>query len=213
MSSIIPRPGPRSGHTATRLLQDPGVRPPGLGTPDPGPRSLKQHVSARGDLDSVSDLLDLRTVNATWHAGPCAEVRVGEHVTRYVRRGSGPGAVLLGAESGTSPVWASLIEWLDVSFRVTVPQAPSNGIDRSEWLRGFIEGLGLSSFVLVAGSEFCAAALDLAAVDDFTVSKLVLLPDESSSVGRSGTRALWIRPEWAPNEALRRIEKFLLTEE
>jgi hypothetical protein len=161
----------------------------------------------------VSDLLDLRTVNEAWHAGPCAEVRVGEHVTRYVRRGSGPSVVLLCAEAESSPVWKSLVEWLGSSYRITVPQAPSDGTDASEWLRGFIEGLGLSAFVLFAGAEFRAAALDLASADDLTVHKLVLLPDQSSPVGQSSSRVLWILPGWTPAEALRRIETFLSTEE
>ena len=161
----------------------------------------------------MSDLLDLRTVNEAWHVGPCAEVRVGEHVTRYVRRGSGPSVVLLGAESESTPIWRSLVEWLGSDYRITIPQAPSDDTDRSEWLRGFIEGLGLSAFILVASAEFRAAALDLAAADDLTVHRLVLLPDPSSPVGQSTSRDLWIVPDWTPTEALRRIETFLSTEE
>lgn len=161
----------------------------------------------------MSDLLDLRTVNETWHVGPCAEVRVGDHVTRYVRRGSGPSVVLLGADFRTSPVWRPLVEWLASSYRVTVPQVPAEGVDTTEWFREFVEGLGLSSFVLFAGAEFLRAALDLAALDDFTVQKLVLLPDTSSSVEPSSPRALWLLPEWSPAEALRRVEIFLSTEE
>ena len=161
----------------------------------------------------MSDLLDLRTVNEAWHVGPCAEVRVGEHVTRYVRRGSGPSVVLLGAESESTPIWRSLVEWLGSDYRITIPQAPSDDTDRSEWLRGFIEGLGLSAFILVASAEFRAAALDLATADDLTVHRLVLLPDPSSPVGQSTSRDLWIVPDWTPTEALRRIETFLSTEE
>ena len=161
----------------------------------------------------MSDLLDLRTVNEAWHVGPCAEVRVGEHVTRYVRRGSGPSVVLLGAEPESSPMWRSLVEWLGSNYRITIPQAPSDGTDASEWLRGFIEGLGLSAFVLFAGAEFRAAALDLAAADDLTVHKLVLLPDQSSRASESSSRVLWISPRWTPAEALRQIETFLSTEE
>jgi hypothetical protein len=161
----------------------------------------------------VSDLLDLRTVNEAWHVGPCAEVRVGEHVTRYVRRGSGPSVVLLGAESESTPIWRSLVEWLGSDYRITIPQLPSDDTDRSEWLRGFIEGLGLSAFILVASAEFRAAALDLATADDLTVHRLVLLPDPSSPVGQSTSRDLWIAPGWTPTEALRRIEIFLSTEE
>ena len=161
----------------------------------------------------MSDLLDLRTVNEAWHVGPCAEVRVGEHVTRYVRRGSGPSVVLLGAESESTAIWRSLVEWLGSDYRITIPQAPSDDTDRSEWLRGFIEGLGLSAFILVASSEFRAAALDLATADDLTVHRLVLLPDPSSPAAQTTSRELWIAPDWTPTEALRRIETFLSTEE
>jgi len=161
----------------------------------------------------VSDLLDLRTVNDAWHAGPCAEVRVGEHVTRYVRRGSGPSVVLLGAKAESSLIWRSLVQRLGSNYRITIPQAPSDGVDPSEWLRGFIEGLGLTAFVLIAAAELRAAALDLASADDFTVQKLVLLPDQGPQVGESSSRVLWIIPEWSPSEALRHIETFLSTEE
>ena len=103
-------------------------------------------------------------------------------------------------------MWRSLVEWLGSNYRITIPQAPSDGADRSEWLRGFIEGLGLSAFILVASAEFCGAALDLATADELTVDKLVLLPDPTS-------RELWIAPGWTPAEARQRIETFLSTEE
>lgn len=161
----------------------------------------------------MSDLLDLRTVNEAWHVGPCAEVRVGEHVTRYVRRGSGPSVVLLGAESEWSPMWSSLLEWLGSNYRITIPQAPSDRSDANEWLRGFIEGLGLSTFILFAGAEFRTAALDLVTADDLTVHKLVLLPGSSFPVEQSSSRVLCMIPGWTPTEALRRVETFLSNEE
>jgi len=161
----------------------------------------------------VSELLDLRTVNATWHVGPCAEVRVGEHVTRYVRRGSGPSVVLLGADAEANPLWAPLLESIAATHRVIIPQLPPDGVDQSTWLREFIEGLGLSEVVLIAGSSLCEAALDLAAVDDFTVRKLILLPGESAAVGHSGARALWVEPEWSQPTVLQRVRNFLDTED
>jgi len=161
----------------------------------------------------VSELLDLRTVNATWHTGPCAEVRVGEHVTRYVRRGSGPSVVLLGADTDANPLWSPLLESVVANHRVIIPQLPPNGVDQSTWLREFIEGLGLSAVVLIAGSALSEAALDLAAVDDFTVRKLVLLSGETASVGQSGARALWIEPEWSQVYTLQRVMNFLDAED
>ena len=158
---------------------------------------------------SVSDLLDLRAVNATWHLGPCAEVRVGEHVTRYVRRGSGPSIVLLGADAEANPVWGPLAESLAGGHRLVIPQPPPEGVDSSTWLRGFIEGIGLSSFALIAGSTLSDAALDLAAVDDSTVRKLVLIANAGSPIGYSGLRTLWVPPDWVPANAAKRIEAFL----
>src|SRR5215207_4483304 len=115
----------------------------------------------------VSNLLDLCTATSTTPLGPCAEVRVGEHVTRYVRRGSGPSVVVVGANTHANPVWAPLVERLVASHRVVVPQPPSDGTDVGTWLRGFVEGIGLTSIVLIAGDAASAAALDLANTDDF----------------------------------------------
>src|SRR4029079_9037773 len=103
---------------------------------------------------------DLRTVVATWNVGPCAEVRVGEHVTRYVRRGSGPTVVLLGAEAESNSVWAPLAESLAGSNRLVIPKPPPDGVDAGAWLRGFVEGLGLTSVVLVAGGMLARASLE-----------------------------------------------------
>ena len=86
---------------------------------------------------------------------------VGQHVTRYVRRGSGPSIVLLGAQAETNPVWAPLVEALASNYRLVIPQPPSDEVDASTWLRGFVEGLGLSSFVLIAGGSLTAAAFEL----------------------------------------------------
>jgi hypothetical protein len=140
-------------------------------------------------------------------------VRVGDRVTRYVRRGSGPSVLLLGAESESGPMWRAIIEWLGSNRRITIPQAPSDPIEAIEWLRGFVEGLGLTGFDLIAAPEFHAAALELATADDFTVHKLVLLPTQDSVAELSSSRVLSILPEWSLAEASRRVETFLSTEE
>lgn len=153
----------------------------------------------------MSELLDLRSVNATWHLGPCAEVRVGEHVTRYVRRGSGPSVVLLGADAEANPMWEVVVGSLAGNHRLVIPQPPPDDADASSWLRGFVEGLGVSSCVLVAGGSLTDAALELATADDLTVRKLVLL-------GASATpsnRVLVIKPDLAPDDAKSLVREFL----
>jgi hypothetical protein len=171
----------------------------------------------------VSNLLDLCTADSTTRLGPCAEVRVGEHVTRYVRRGTGPSVVVVGADAQASPVWSPLVEQLVGSHRVVVPQQPPEGSDVGTWLRGFIEGIGLTAIVLIAGGAATAASVDLTASDDFTVRRLVLLPtagekngdtpdsadgvDGQTAVDRN--RMLWVVPDWSTSDALRRIESFI----
>jgi hypothetical protein len=168
----------------------------------------------------VSNLLDLCTANSTTPLGPCAEVRVGEHVTRYVRRGSGPSVVVVGANVQATPALAPLVERLAASHRVVVPQPPPAGVDVSIWLRGFIEGIGLSSIVLIAGGDASAAAVDLATTDDFTVRCLILLPTHSNGAGPSPVdsrglsnavtgRTLPLLPEWTPAETITQVEDFI----
>lgn len=158
----------------------------------------------------MSDLLSLCTSNATWHSGPCAEVRVGEHVTRYVRRGSGPSVVLVGADAKANPVWGPLVERLELGHRIVVPQPPPVNADITAWLRGFIEGLGLSDVVLIAGNGTSSAALELASTDDFLVRKLVLMPNAGDSVGAaSSERTLFVKPDDSAAAQLRQIEEFI----
>src|SRR5699024_10171182 len=130
---------------------------------------------------SVSDLLDLRTVHATLTLGPCAEVRVGEHVIRYVRRGSGPYVVLLGADE-SNRFWSSLVDTLGSHHRLVVPQLPSAEVDTTSWLRGLIEGLGIASCTLIAGSLFSDTAIELLTSADPSVNRIVVLDTANVSV-------------------------------
>jgi hypothetical protein len=163
-------------------------------------------------LSPVSNVLDLRTVNATWHLGPFAEVRVGDHVTRYVRRGNGPSVVLLGMGVETNPIWVPLVESLTPGHRLFIPQPPAEGVHSFSCLRGFIEGLGLSAIMLVAGGASAAPALELATADDFTVRKLVLVTGEGVSSGWADERVFVARPEWPTAESVARILEFLGSE-
>ena len=147
----------------------------------------------------MSDLLNLFVPNATWRDGPCAEVRVGDHVIRYVRRGTGSSIVVVGGDSDANPGWRQLIQNLAASHRVIVTQPPPVDADVSSWLRGFIEGVGLTSVTLIAGGTVAEAATDVASADDFTVRKLILLPvDGSTSIDESLRR---IEAEIAADDA------------
>jgi hypothetical protein len=126
----------------------------------------------------------------------------------------------VGADAQASPVWSPLVEQLVGSHRVVVPQPPPEGTDLSTWLRGFIEGIGLTAIVLIAGGAAAAPSLDLATSDDFTVRRLVLLPTAGENGDAPGSasraegqtavdRTLWVRPEWPTSDSLQRIESFI----
>ncbi|HEX6053039.1 MAG TPA: hypothetical protein VFZ21_27415 [Gemmatimonadaceae bacterium] len=168
----------------------------------------------------MSDLLDYCATTASWSSGKCAEVRVGNHVTRYVRRGSGLPVIVVGANANDNAVWAPLVESLAGRYRLVIPQTPGTDPDMTGWLRSFIEGIGLTSVALVAGGQASGAALAVAAADDFTVRKLVLVTNGErngrntasngaapSTLDRS--RMLYVAPEWQPAEAVERIERFI----
>ena len=172
----------------------------------------------------MSDLLDYCATTAIWASGKCAEVRVGSHVTRYVRRGSGSPVIVLGANASGNALWAPLVETLAARHRLVIPQTPKAEQDVVAWLRSFIEGIGVSSVALVAGGKSSSPAFALAAADDFTVRKLVLVPGgESNANGATSIdttdattpstldpgRMLSVAPEWQPGEAVERIERFI----
>jgi hypothetical protein len=158
----------------------------------------------------VSDLLDLCIPNATWHLSPCAEVRVGDHVTRYVRRGTGPSVVLVGPDVSANAIWVPLVEHLAPGHRIVVPQLPPADADVAAWLRGFIEGIGLTSTVLIAGNGSSAAALEVATADDFLVRKVVIMPRGDDPVTAAETeRTLVVAPDTPTAESLRRIAEFI----
>ena len=157
----------------------------------------------------MSDVLDLRAVNAALSFGPCAEVRVGEHAIRYVRSGSGPCVMLLGAADEANPLWAPLVDALAGGHRIVIPQPPSENVDATAWLRYFIEGLGLSSSVLITGPTLASAALDLANADDIAVRKVVVIGNDHSTAETASSRILWIDPNRPVADALRRVYAFL----
>lgn len=164
----------------------------------------------------MTSLLHHFAPNATWHDGPCAEVRVGDHAIRYMRRGTGPSIVVVSDDGDSHPMWRRLVESLAPNHRIFLTQPPPAGVDTPSWLRGFIEGIGLASIILIAGGAAAPAAMEVAAADDFTVRKLILLPIDGPAP--STEYDAW--PADAPEnflaltassaeESLSRIERFI----
>ena len=117
-------------------------------------------------------------------------------------------------------MWRRLIESMAPSHRVFLTEPPPAGVDMASWLGGFIEGIGLASIILIAGGAAGPAAMEVAAADDFTVRKLILLPVDGGTAG--GDYDAW--PADAPenflalnagsaDESLSRIERFIATDD
>lgn len=114
-----------------------------------------------------------------------AEVRVRDQVMRYRRSGGGLPVVVLGSPGEPEPLWPGLHEALSSRFRLIVPELPRCDSDVAAWLSAFLEGLGSTEVRVIASSEFCVPALELALGDLDRIARVVLVP-----VGEAGESGL-----------------------
>ncbi len=168
----------------------------------------------------MSTLLNHFVPNVTWQDGPCAEVRVGDHVIRYLRRGTGPSIVVVSDAGDSHQMWRRLLESLAPSHRIFLTQPPPAGVEMASWLRGFIEGIGLASIILIAGGVAAPAAMEVAAADDFTVRKLILLPVDGEAARldydawpADAVGNFLALTAGSADESLIRIERFIATDD
>ena len=118
-----------------------------------------------------------------------AEVRAHDRVIRYRRSGVGRAVLLLlRAPDDSEPLWPELLDGLDRSFRLIVPEAPSAGADVASWLADFLEGLGVSSVRILAFDPFCIPALELALLEADQIDRIVLVPNGSGAGTRGAGR-------------------------
>jgi hypothetical protein len=94
--------------------------------------------------------------------------------TLYRRAGRGAAVLVLGP---THSLGAALLDTLPLEFRVLVPELPSPTPSFCDWLRGFLDGLGLSSVCIIAERDFVLAALGFALVEPTRVERIVVLVD------------------------------------
>ena len=115
-------------------------------------------------------------------------------------------------------MWRRLVESLAPSHRIFLTQPPPAAGDVASWLRGFIEGIGLASIILIAGGAAGAAAMEVAAADDFTVRKLILLPIDGGALDYDAWPAdapgnFLALTAGSADESLSRIERFIATDD
>jgi hypothetical protein len=150
-----------------------------------------------------------------------AEVCVGGYVTRYLRRGVGRPVVVLATSGDSDALWPELLDAIAARHRLILPEVPACEAGFSSWLRGFLEGVGLSVVTLIATGQCCLPAVELALLDTERLERLVLVPDGCAEVtglmGILGTAqrpsalpVLVLRRAARPEDALELVETFLL---
>jgi pimeloyl-ACP methyl ester carboxylesterase len=152
----------------------------------------------------------------------CAQVRTADHVTRYVRFGSGRPVLILDEAPLAATVWPGLVDTLALQNRVILPEVPATELRFSAWLRDFIDGMGLPPATLVAIGDLCLLAIEFALLEPDRLENLVLVPaGRAEETGLSGVLTstlssadmgmLVIRREVTAGEAISIIERFLGT--
>ena len=113
-------------------------------------------------------------------------VSVNQHRTAYVRHGQGPPLVLLHGYAGAIWNWEHQIEPLGRRFTLFIPDVIGQGLSDKpraaytsafyvEWLRGFLDAVGVGHAAIVGHSMGAGLALSLALTRPDHVDRLVLI--------------------------------------
>jgi hypothetical protein len=105
-------------------------------------------------------------------------VYVRDQVTRYHRRGAGRPVLLLAdaAGAGGAP-WPALDDALAARFRTIRPELPAAPAPFADWLRDFLDGIGVEAAAVVAAGRHGAAALDFSGSDADRVERVLVVAD------------------------------------
>src|SRR5437870_9913758 len=117
---------------------------------------------------------------------PLQFVSVNQHRTAYIRHGDGPPAVLLHGYAGAIWNWEHQIEALGQHLTLFIPDVLGQGLSDKpriayspalyvEWLRGFLEAVGLRRAALIGHSMGAGLALGLALTHPDHVDGLILI--------------------------------------
>ena len=113
-----------------------------------------------------------RVCRAVVHAGPVA--------TEYLRAGSGPAVLYLRNAGAPDAEGDAMFEALASGFRVYAPQPAPPDSGFTQWIGGFLDGLGILRASLVVDESFGTEALDFASANPTQVDRLLVLTRESS---------------------------------
>ena len=148
-----------------------------------------------------------------------AEVCANDRIMHYRRSGAGLPILLMFAAPATTPLTDELTRVLATKFRLIVPEMPL-GINPTDWIAEFLEGIGLTAVTLIAAGPFCMAAIELALRDDDQVSRLALIPDGEAddsmhdeavltTFGPAQIPAIIVRPDLEARDSAAIIMRFV----
>ena len=152
------------------------------------------------------------------------QVRAADHVTRYTRTGAGEPVLVLDTPAVVGALWPDLYGRLAEHHRVILPEVPGAAEAHFyRWLRGFVEGVGLSVMTVIAAGELCVPALEFALLDPDRINRLVLVPsgrgDETAlggtltpTLSSARVAVLVVRRDAPSGEAIGAIERFIRDE-
>ena len=144
-----------------------------------------------------------------------AQVHARDHVTRYLRRGTGRPLVALSDDTATDAPWPVLAAALSARYRVLLPEIPvAPGADFAAWLDAFLDGVGATPVSLVAFGARCAETLAFAAGDAERLARVVLVPGSAAEaaplVGATGAVPVMVVPPVAATAmAFGAVQRFL----
>lgn len=137
---------------------------------------------------------------------PPQTILVNQCRTVYIRHGEGPPLVLLHGYAGSIWNWEHQIETLGRRFTLFIPDLIGQGLSdkprvdytpafHADWLRGFLDAVGIGSASLIGHSMGAGLALILALTEPDRVRRLVLISGFPRGVldhiGRSHLRRLY----------------------
>jgi pimeloyl-ACP methyl ester carboxylesterase len=113
-------------------------------------------------------------------------VRINGHRTAYIRHGNGPPVVLLHGYAGAIWNWEHQIETLGRRFTLLIPDLIGQGLSDKprltytptlyvEWLRGFLDAVGVGRAAIIGHSMGAGLALSLALTHPDRVDRLILI--------------------------------------
>lgn len=113
-------------------------------------------------------------------------ITVNNHRTAYIRHGEGPPLVLLHGYAGSIWNWERQIETLGRRFTLFIPDLIGQGLSdkprvdytpafHADWLRGFLDAVGIKRASLIGHSMGAGLALILALTEPDRVGRLVLI--------------------------------------